>query len=126
MLINLYSVFDQTAGAYMPVFQCQRDELAIRGFAISTVTPGHPFALTPSHFTLFAVGEFDLATGELFGYENKRQLGNGLEIQYQYEGIMERYADSEDPEAMGYADAERALEFQGVIGDPAFNNNEES
>lgn len=64
MKVKVYSIFDKELGVYGSLCSHQNDILARRSFEmIKTRMPD--IQLNPSNFTLYQVGEFDDATGEI-------------------------------------------------------------
>ena len=68
MELLIFSVFDSAAGAYLQPFFAPTVESAIRSFRQSINSDG-PFSQFPEDFTLFSIGKFDGATGQVAGFE---------------------------------------------------------
>lgn len=73
----LYSVRDQKAEAYLPVFQCGTDGIAQRTFSDAVNQKGHTFNLHPEDYTLVLVGSVDDNTGQVTPVDAKT-LGIGI------------------------------------------------
>lgn len=77
-MLNLYSVFDQKAKAYLAPFAMTNDDVAMRAFA-DTVNDGEsPMAKHPEDYTLIRLGTFDDDTGEITKPELAEVLGKGV------------------------------------------------
>jgi hypothetical protein len=79
MKLNVYSIFDSAAKAYTSPFFMHNDGLAIRAFQDNVnAEQENNISKHPDQFTLFKIGEFDDATGEL-KTDVVKSLGTGLE-----------------------------------------------
>lgn len=63
MEIQMFTVYDSAAGAYLEPFFAPTLEFAMRGFREAVNKPGHQFARFPEDYTLFHVGSFDPQSG---------------------------------------------------------------
>lgn len=79
MKINVYTVYDEKAEAFMSPFFMGTDNLAKRGFADAINNPETPFGKHPQDYTLFCIGEWSDSKGEITPI-TKRTLGNGVEF----------------------------------------------
>ena len=64
MLLKIYSVYDEKAGAYLPPFYMQNDAVAVRAFRNSVQDEEHNFHKNAEDYTLFRLGAWDDNTGE--------------------------------------------------------------
>jgi hypothetical protein len=79
MKLNVYSLFDSAAKAYTQPFFAHNDGLAIRMFQDNVNSEQeNNISKHPDQFTLFKIGEFDDATGEI-KTDVVKSLGTGLE-----------------------------------------------
>jgi hypothetical protein len=79
MKLNVYSIFDTAAKAYTTPFFMHNDGLAIRAFQDNVnAEQENNISKHPDQFTLFKIGEFDDATGEI-KTDVVKSLGTGLE-----------------------------------------------
>lgn len=78
MKLNIYTVFDSAANAYLPPFTTSADGLARRAFSDSINDPNHHFHNHPMDYTLYNIGEFDDSCG-LIKPADPITLGNGIE-----------------------------------------------
>jgi hypothetical protein len=79
MKLNVYSIFDSAAKAYTSPFFMHNDGLAIRAFQDNVnAEQENNISKHPDQFTLFKIGEFDDATGEI-KTDVVKSLGTGLE-----------------------------------------------
>jgi hypothetical protein len=81
MKLNVYSIFDSAAKAYTNPFFMHNDGLAIRAFSDNVNSEQeNNIAKHPDQFTLFRIGEFDDASGEI-KTDIVKSLGTGLQYQ---------------------------------------------
>ena len=64
MIINLYAVFDKSAGAYMSPFQSLNDNQAIRSFGKACLNP-EAFGQYPTDFSLYKIATYDDSNGKI-------------------------------------------------------------
>lgn len=76
---KIFSVYDEAAGAYLVPFFLPNENMAIRTFRDCARNPGHAFCANPADYTLFLIGEFNDATGELVPVMPLQKLGSALE-----------------------------------------------
>lgn len=75
MKMKIYSVYDSKAKAFITPFFMVNDDMAIRIFTECANDPNHTFGRFASDVSLFRIGEFDDATGELEPVEKYVNLG---------------------------------------------------
>jgi len=85
MKLQIYSVYDSKAEAYMNPFFLQNDAMAVRGFN-DAANGESPIAKHPGDYTLFHIGEYSETKGELIPM-TPRSLGNALEFQTSFETL---------------------------------------
>ncbi len=78
MKLFAFAIFDAAAEAYLPPFFFGTKGTAIRSFADAVNEEGTPFALHAADYTLFHIGFFDQASGELEA-TLADSLGNALQ-----------------------------------------------
>lgn len=78
MKLKIYAVHDSKAEAYMNPFFLQNDAMAIRGFS-DAANSDSPIAKHPEDYTLFHIGEYSEAKGEIIP-STPRSLGNAVEF----------------------------------------------
>ena len=87
MKLNVYSIFDSAAKAYTNPFFMHNDGLAIRAFSDNVNSEQeNNISKHPDQFTLFRIGEFDDASGEI-KTDIVKSLGTGL--QYQEKTVLD-------------------------------------
>lgn len=64
MINKIYSVYDNTAEAFMPPFYIQNDNMALRAIDDCLSDPQHMFSQHPKDFELYYLGEFDNIEGK--------------------------------------------------------------
>lgn len=81
-MLKVFTIRDGACEAFMRPFFAQAAGAAIREFADLANNPEHPVGQHPEDYTLFEIGWFDEATGEICGLElGPRSLGNGSTFQ---------------------------------------------
>lgn len=65
MVLNLYSIFDKKAAAYIPPFFMHNDQVALRACANCVADPTHQWHMNPGDYDLYRLGIFDDASGEI-------------------------------------------------------------
>lgn len=87
MKVNVYSVFDEKAGAYLQPFFMVNDAMAIRAVKNAVSDPDHNFSLNAADYTLFRVGTWDDDGGILTS--EKTGLANLLELRAEkYDSVL--------------------------------------
>lgn len=104
MKLNIYSIYDDTAKAYMQPFFLHNHALAVRAFTdqINQENSQNPLSLHPEQFTLFHVGEFDDQTGNL-ELRDHQSLGKG--ISYKKETEQDKLTDNVIKELKAHIDS---------------------
>lgn len=82
MKLNIYTIYDEKAAAYLNPFFLQNDNMAIRTIAEIMHDGTHAFTRFASDYTLYYLGEYDNTTG-VFMCE-KRLVFTLLEIRALY------------------------------------------
>ena len=89
MKLNIYSIYDDTAKAYMQPFFLHNHGLAVRAFTDQVNSEStNPLSNHPEQFTLYYVGEFDDQTGNL-NLKEHQSLGKGISYKDQKQEIKE-------------------------------------
>ena len=65
MKLNVYSIFDKVATAYLQPFYMNNDEMAIRAVKPMLFDEEHMFAQNPQDYCLYCLGSFDDSNGHL-------------------------------------------------------------
>lgn len=81
MNVNIYSIFDSAASAFITPFYMHNDGLAIRAFQ-DNVNAGddNNIAKHPDQFTLFRLGEYDDKTGKITPEDTPISVALGVEL----------------------------------------------
>lgn len=79
MVLEIFSVYDSKAGAFLQPFFAQSKGSALRSFQDAACTQDHLFCKHASDFTLFHLGEFDDSTGRIVLRDAFEPLGTALE-----------------------------------------------
>lgn len=79
MILNIYTVYDSAALAYLPPFFLPTPSMATRSFAQCVNDPTHAFGKHPHDYTLFTLGHYDDSSAELIT-NAPQSMGNGLEF----------------------------------------------
>jgi len=85
MNVNIYTVYDDKAEAYLPPFFLPTDGMAVRTFADCANDKEHNFCIHPSDYTLFRVGSFNNINGEIKDLHTHKNLGLAIEHKTQVE-----------------------------------------
>lgn len=103
MKMNIYSVYDSQAQAFMTPFFLPMDGMAIRAITDQVNAKDQNMVSThPQDYTLFGIGEYDDQTGYCEKYEQHVNLGNAAsfktevprneeEIFQKIEGMFRKY-----------------------------------
>ena len=75
-VVNVYSIFDTKARAYMQPWYATNHDVAFRNCRASMTQPQSPMAQFPVDFNLFCLGQFDELTGEFHQNGEHMNLGN--------------------------------------------------
>ena len=81
MKLNVYSIFDSAAQAFVQPFFMQQDGLAIRAFQDNVNSKEeNNISKHPEQFTLFKLAEFNDQNGMLTPLDTPRALAIGVEL----------------------------------------------
>lgn len=75
MLWQVFSVYDSKARAFLTPFFLPTVEVAVRAVTEAVSDPSHQFAKHSADYTLYRVGQFDDARGELEPQQPGENLG---------------------------------------------------
>lgn len=78
-MLNVYTIYDEKAAAFLPPFCQATDGVAIRNFVASAQDTQSAIGAFPTDFTLFRIGSFDEDTAVFHMLEAKRSFGTALE-----------------------------------------------
>jgi len=76
----IFTVYDSKAEAYLQPFYAVTVEVAKRNIRTAMSDASHQFSLYPGDYTLFEIGSFSDATGNLERLEAKVNHGTALEL----------------------------------------------
>lgn len=79
MNLQIFSVFDSKAEAYITPFFLPNTAMAVRAFTDCVNSESHQFGANPQDYTLFLIGSYNDNDAELIP-SVPRSLGNGLEF----------------------------------------------
>lgn len=65
MKLEIFTVHDSKADAFLQPFFMHNGAMALRAFTTLINTPDHDFANNPGDYTLFRLGMFDNSTGKI-------------------------------------------------------------
>lgn len=80
MRLNIYTVFDDAAGAYLQPFFMLTNAFAIRTFADLANDAEHLFCKYAGQYTLFHLGVFDQLTCSFELFPTPQSLGKAIEF----------------------------------------------
>lgn len=79
MIQQMYSVYDEKAGAFLPPFFVPTHGIALRAFKDCVNSKDHQFGKHPADYTLFYFGDFEDADGEWIN-QCRKPLGTGVQF----------------------------------------------
>ena len=79
MKVKLYAVLDNASGVYDGPVPCNGDGVALRNFINMARNPESPIGKNPECFSIWRVGEYNDATGEVTP-EVKECLGHAVDL----------------------------------------------
>lgn len=79
MTMKVYTVYDQSAEAYLQPFFAPTKGLALRSFVAAANKSDHDFNRHAADYTLFEIGEWDDSKAEMKTYDVKNNLGCAIE-----------------------------------------------
>lgn len=80
MKLNVYTVYDDAAAAYLQPFFFSTNAQAIRGFSELANDANHAFCKYAGQYTLFHLGSFDQDTGLFDLHATPHMLGKAIEF----------------------------------------------
>lgn len=81
MIVQIYSVYDKKAAAYLQPFFIQNEGMAIRAVTEVVQEEGHAFNKHAQDYALYQLGTYDDSTGKITAKDNPHPIINFLEIQ---------------------------------------------
>mgnify|MGYP000273666381 CR=1 FL=1 len=79
MKLNIFTVFDVAAAAYINPFFLPEIAQAERAFTQAALDPDHEFGRAPSDYTLTHIGTFDSQSGKIETFTQPKVLGTAIE-----------------------------------------------
>lgn len=80
MQIQIFSIYDSKAEAYLPPFYSQNPRTALRQMVAAVTDASHQFCKYPEDYTLFHIGSFDDELGLVQSLGANVSLGTALQI----------------------------------------------
>lgn len=80
MILQVFSVFDIKAGAYLNPFYMNTKGMAIRTFSDISSDKDHTFTMHPEDYVLFHIGEWSSLDGKFVSFDAPFPLGSLLEL----------------------------------------------
>jgi hypothetical protein len=77
--VKLFAVLDSASGVYDGPVPAQTEGVALRNFENMAKSEQTPIGKNPEYFSLWIVGEWNDATGEVIS-EDKRVLANAIDL----------------------------------------------
>lgn len=87
MKVKVFAVYDSKLEAYLAPQFMQTNGQMVRAWETAVNDPSTQFSKHPADFTLFAIGEYDDATGDLIPFQSKISFGTALEAQVRAENL---------------------------------------
>lgn len=79
MLLNVYSIYDTKAKAYINPFLLPNDSMALRTFTDCVNDINHQFSKNPDDYILYKLSEFDNTSGSFLS-EKMEQICKGSDV----------------------------------------------
>lgn len=76
MKLEIFSIFDSKAVAFITPFFLTNRQTAVRAVKDCTAVESHAFARNPSDYVLYHIGSFDDATGHILAFAQPVVLGS--------------------------------------------------
>lgn len=80
MLLQIFTVFDIKAEAYLEPFYTATKGQAIRSFSDTCQEKGHPFNLHPEDYTMFHLGAYDNSNATFEILPTAAPIGKAIEF----------------------------------------------
>ena len=80
MNLDIFTVYDSAAKAYLPPFFLQNVAMALREFEACANSKEHQFGRHPGYYTLFKLGTFQDDTGEWVIYPEPERVATAHEL----------------------------------------------
>lgn len=90
----LCAIKDEKANAFLPVFEAETREVAIRIFSNACRDTDHQFNINAADFHLFELAEYDRGNGKIKPHEARVHLGCAQEFKIAGQAIARREADA--------------------------------
>ena len=120
-MLNVFSIKDSKADAYMTPFFMMNDQLALRAFSDLANDKSHPVGQHPEDYHLCRIGAFDERTGELGGDMPPVVLSSASSVvKYSLPLGQQEMLKEEDLDAE--AAALGVNEFPSLVDDPEGRN----
>lgn len=78
MKLHIFSIFDSKAEAFIQPFYAPTKAVGVRSFAHACNSPETDFHKFAGDYTLFHIGSFDSATGQIEQSDTHENLGLGI------------------------------------------------
>lgn len=85
----VYTVYDSKTEAYLPPFFMKTKGQAIRAFTDTVNNRESQFWQHPADFTLFEIGEYNEASGELLNHDANIPLGMAIDFKAEEANIKQ-------------------------------------
>ena len=80
MKLQIFTIYDQAANAYLPPFVRPAKGIAIREFTDEVNREGSVINQHPKDYTLFHIGEWDNNNSQIKQFETKLSVGHAIEF----------------------------------------------
>jgi hypothetical protein len=80
MNLEIFSVFDRKAKAFIPPFFLPNRNMALRVFTDSVNDPEHQFHAHPEDYSLFHLGDFDQESGLIDSFSSIDLVANAMNV----------------------------------------------
>lgn len=80
MILQIFTVYDSKAEAYLPPFYLSTKGQAIRAFTDTANDPNHTFYKHPEDYTLFLLGQFEDGNASFHLQKTPIAMGKAIEF----------------------------------------------
>ena len=94
MILKMFTIYDQKARAYLPLFFLPMAAQAQRTFADTVNSSDHQFGKHPEDYTLIEIGEFDDSSAAINPHPVPETIGTGIQFLQTRSGYEELKNDN--------------------------------
>lgn len=80
MKLQMFSIYDAKAAAYLPPWFVPNVSVAVRSFSNCANDPGHAFCINAEDYTLYHFGSFENESGKVDLFADAHVIGKALQF----------------------------------------------